>query len=64
MTNYFKVKIDKEIYKYDINLTEGNTNENFPQIKKILFGVKENRDKIYELFGQHFLLLNNSIYTL
>ena len=64
MTNNFIVQIDRDIFKYDITITEGNINEHFPEVKKILFSNKENREIITKHFGSHFLLLGNSIYTL
>lgn len=30
MTNNFIVQIDRDIFKYDIIITEGNINEHFP----------------------------------
>ena len=64
MTNNFVVKIDRDIFKYDLTLSEGNINEHLPQIKKVLFSIKENREIITRNFGQNFLLLGSSIYTL
>lgn len=64
LTNYFQVSINRDIYKYDILMSEGDTVKHKTLVTQTLFKNKENREKLKETFGQNYLFLNNSFYTL
>lgn len=64
LTNYFQVSINRDIYKYDIVMSEGDTVKHKTLVTQTLFKNKENREKLKETFGQNYLFLNNSFYTL
>lgn len=64
LTNYFQVSINRDIYKYDIVMSEGDPVKHKTLVTQTLFKNKENREKLKETFGQNYLFLNNSFYTL
>lgn len=62
-SNYFKVLIDTEIHKYNMKLNEGNVNDYLQEIKSKILRNRDNRMKINENLGKHFMFLNNSFYS-
>lgn len=63
-TNYFQVEINRDIYKYEIVLNEGDPVKHREIVTQVLFKSKENREILKNNFGQNYLFLNNSFYTL
>lgn len=64
ITNYFKVNINTTIHKYDLVLDDGVVNEQMAEVNEVMFKNKENRDMLHGKFGNNFLFLSNSIYSL
>lgn len=63
-TNYFRVEMNRDIFKYDIIMSEGDPVKHKAIVTQVLFKVKENRDLLRSNFGDNYLFLNNSFYTL
>lgn len=63
-TNYFRVEVNRDIYKYDIVMSEGDPVKHKTIVTQVLFKIKENRDRLRSCFGDNYLFLNNSFYTL
>lgn len=51
LTNYFQVSINRDIYKYDIVMSEGDPVKHKALVAQTLFKNKENREKLKETFG-------------
>jgi aubergine-like protein len=63
-TNYFRVEVNRDIYKYDLVMNEGDPVKHKAIVTQVLFKVKENRDLLRSNFGDNYLFLNNSFYSL
>ena len=63
-TNYFRVEMNRDIFKYDIVMSDGDPVKNKEVVTSVLFKCKENRELIRTSFGNNYLFLNNSFYTL
>lgn len=63
-TNFFKVDIKGDIFKYDIIMDEMDQSAQQSIILNTILRNKENKEKISQILGKNFLFLNNSIYSL
>lgn len=63
-TNYFKVDIVGEIYKYDLIVDDTEIPDQATLVTNTLFKNKENRQKIVQELGANFLFLNNIFYSM
>ena len=63
-SNYFKVTMDEQIFKYNLTLEQGTPKDYIKEIRETIFRNAENRKKISEAIGENFIFLNNSFYSL
>jgi hypothetical protein len=56
--------MNRDIFKYDIVMSEGDPVKNKDVVTQVLFKCKENRDLLRQNFGDNYLFLNNSFYTI
>ncbi len=63
ISNFFPVKLNSQIYKYNLNLQKGNVQQLYTEIKETLFRNKDNRELITKNLGKHFVFLNNAFYS-
>lgn len=51
ITNYFEVRLNSDIYKYELEIDNGVLNEQMTEVNAVMFKNKDNRDMLYRTFG-------------
>ena len=63
-SNFFQVKMEEQIYKYNITISAGNFTEKIKEIRETIFKNPENQKKIKSAIGESYIFLNNSFYSI